>query len=598
MGPASAAAGPAQGRHRAPAWLLPALVFLGGLALTWGLARREQAKTRAQAQAYFQLRVRDAVGRIQQRLRTYEQVLRDTQSFMAIRPAGRAEFRAFVAGMGLQRTFPGIQGVGYAVLVPRGGRAVHEAAVRAEGFPGYAITPPGDRDPLTAILYLEPFEGRNLRAFGYDMHSEPVRRAAMDLARDLDDTVMSGRVQLVQEDGRDVQAGFLMYLPLRGPDGALRAWVYAPFRVHDLLAGVLGEQAPDLDLDVYDGAQVGPQAQMFDSRPGQDDPGWLRAQVPMEQAHHRWTLVCTSLPDLERRLGTGKAGTVALAGLAGSLLLALATGSLSASRNRALALAEMREVLNRELEGKVQEAVGELRRKDQVLIAQGRHAAMGEMIGNIAHQWRQPLSSLGMLLANLRDAVRAGEMEPSAMEAAFTRGFLLLDKMSSTITDFRNFFRPDRAMDVFSALEQVRRAQALVGASFEAAGVAIRVEAAGDLRLLGYPNEYCQVLLNLLGNAREAIRAARAEGGTVRMALEEDGGFGVLTVADDGTGIPEAVLDRIFEPYFSTREGGTGIGLYMSKQIIESHMGGRIEARNLEAGTAFRVAVPLAQEAP
>jgi signal transduction histidine kinase len=603
MGAGSAAAGPFPNRHRVSAALLSGLVLLGGLALTWGAVQRERAKAQAQLQGDFHLRIRDTAIRIEQSIRTYEQVLRDLQSFLRVARPGRREFRAFVQGMALERNFPGIQGVGYAVLVPANRRAAHEAAVRAEGFPGYAIHPPGDRDPYTAILYLEPFAGRNLRAFGYDMFSEQVRRAAMVQAAELDDIVMSGRVQLVQETGQDLQAGFLLYLPLKAPDGTTRAWVYAPFRIRDLLTGVMGEQKPDadLDLEVYDGSEARLPSLMHDSHPGVDRPGTLpgfRSELHLVLAHHPWTLVYTSLPGFEARIERGKAGTVALAGLAGSLLLALLTWSLAASRNRAVGLAEIQEALNRDLARKVQDAVGELRRKDQLLIAQGRHAAMGEMIGNIAHQWRQPLSSLGMLLANLRDAVLAGDLRPAAMEEAFARGFLLIDRMSSTINDFRNYFRPDREPAAFSALEQVHRAVALVDVSSKAAGVAIQVTAPHDLRLQGYPNEYCQVLLNLLGNAQESIRAARAEGGTVRVRLEAEGGEGVLTVSDDGAGIPEAALERIFEPYFSTREGGTGIGLYMSKQIIETHMGGRISARNLAAGAELRVTAPLAKEQP
>ena len=250
--------------------------------------------------------------------------------------------------------------------------------------------------------------------------------------------------------------------------------------------------------------------------------------------------------------------------------------------------------LNRTLEQKVLAAVVELRRRDQLLIIQGRQAAMGEMIGHIAHQWRQPLGSLSMLLANLRDAYRYQDLDLARMEEAFAKGDLLIQKMSSTIGDFRNFFNPDKEKAPFSALRQIRRAVALVDASFEAGQVRIQVDAPADVRMLGFPNEFSQVLLNLLGNARQAIREAGPAAGLVSLHLDAIDGFGRVRVRDNGTGIPEAFLDRIFDPYFSTRATGTGIGLHMSRQIIEDSMGGRILARNLDQGAELEVRVPLA----
>jgi signal transduction histidine kinase len=135
---------------------------------------------------------------------------------------------------------------------------------------------------------------------------------------------------------------------------------------------------------------------------------------------------------------------------------------------------------------------------------------------------------------------------------------------------------------------------ALVEASFHAGSITIRIEASEDVRLIGFPNEYSQVLTNLLSNSKHAIQASRREPGLVIMRLAREEGMGTLTVTDNGGGVDEAFLDRIFDPYFSTDASGTGIGLYMSKLIIEQNMGGRITARNVEGGAEFSVQVPLA----
>jgi PAS domain S-box-containing protein len=264
-------------------------------------------------------------------------------------------------------------------------------------------------------------------------------------------------------------------------------------------------------------------------------------------------------------------------------------------RERSLRQARL-EDLNQALEDRVRETVGEIRRKDQMLITQNRHAVLGEMIGHIAHQWRQPLNAMGMLLVNLGDAYRFGDLSREQVERTLAKGDLMIQKMSSTITDFGNFFKPDKVVTRFSALHQIQAAVALVEPSFEAGNIAIAIEASADLILLGYPNEYSQVLLNLLSNARQAIQDAGVRPGAVGIRLTRSEGFGCLAVRDNGGGIAEALLDRIFDPYFSTRENGTGIGLYMSRQIIEQNMHGRITAGNVEGGAEFTVRVVLGGE--
>ena len=256
------------------------------------------------------------------------------------------------------------------------------------------------------------------------------------------------------------------------------------------------------------------------------------------------------------------------------------------------------EDLNRSLDGRVHQALDELREKDQMLIIQGRQAAMGEMIGNIAHQWRQPLNALGMILSNLKDAYRFGELDLAHLERSVADGSVLVQEMSSTINDFRNFFRPDKEPSAFSALAQIRQAMAMVDAGFRNTGITLEIQSQGDMILRGFPNEYSQVILNLLTNAQHAIQKSGTQGGLVTIALSTEGNAGCVHVRDNGGGIPSEILEKVFEPYFSTKEMGTGIGLYMSKQIIERSMGGRIEARNIDRGAEFTISTPLGKEGP
>jgi PAS domain S-box-containing protein len=256
------------------------------------------------------------------------------------------------------------------------------------------------------------------------------------------------------------------------------------------------------------------------------------------------------------------------------------------------------EELNRSLDDRVNQALEEIRTKDQMLITQGRQAAMGEMIGNIAHQWRQPLNALGLVLSNLKDAYAFGEMQPALLDKSVADGTALVQKMSSTINDFRNFFRPEKEKTIFSVQAQIQQAVTLVSAGFRNAAIDLQIDIPRDLQLFGFPNEFSQVILNLLSNAQQAIQQSGQRAGRVTLTTSEAHGMGCLSVQDNGGGIPAEIQDKIFEPYFSTKELGTGIGLYMSKQIIERNMDGRLEGHNKGAGAEFVIRLPLAGGTP
>ena len=252
------------------------------------------------------------------------------------------------------------------------------------------------------------------------------------------------------------------------------------------------------------------------------------------------------------------------------------------------------EALNRTLEARVTQAVAEIRAKDQLLLVQNRHAAMGQMIGNIAHQWRQPLNGLGLVLGDVNDASKFGELDAAMLANAVEQCNALIRSMSTTIDDFRHFFQPGKEQVSFSALTQVRDTLALLDASFKNTGIVIEVATSADVSLFGVPNEYCQVLMNLFTNARQAIQGAKRATGTMTVTLSERDGLGVLSIRDDGGGIPEEVLQRLGEPYFTTKDGGTGLGLYMARQIVERSMGGRLEIKNVPGGAEFTMLTPLA----
>jgi len=250
---------------------------------------------------------------------------------------------------------------------------------------------------------------------------------------------------------------------------------------------------------------------------------------------------------------------------------------------------------NAELEQRVQEVTLKNREKDHLLIQQSKLATMGEMINNIAHQWRQPLNALSLLLGNLQDAKQFGELSSEYLDEQIENGFNYIDKMSNTINDFRDFFNPSKPREVFRVNQAVLDAVTLVEASFKVHSVQIEVNMPQEVVLYGILNEYAQVILNLLTNAKEAILNNGCEG-LIKLTLTSRDRKVYLRVLDNGGGIDDDILSHIFEPYYSTKEGGMGIGLYMSKMIIESSLNGHIEVCNQPEGAEFSIVAPIAAD--
>jgi PAS domain S-box-containing protein len=246
-----------------------------------------------------------------------------------------------------------------------------------------------------------------------------------------------------------------------------------------------------------------------------------------------------------------------------------------------------------ELEVKVAERTAELREKDQMLLMQSRQAAMGEMIGNIAHQWRQPLNALSLIVQTLPMMREMGDLSQEYLESIEERAVGIIQHMSQTIDDFRNYFRPDKEKLPFSIGQAVSRTLSLIEDSFKHRPISVEVVKEEDPVITGYLNEYCQVLLNILINARDAFPEETTENAKVVITMGTENGRAVVTIADNAGGIATDVIDKIFDPYFTTKgpDKGTGVGLFMSKAIIEKNMGGRLTARNTGEGAEFRIEV-------
>ena len=233
------------------------IVLLFGFIFTWAAWYTSDQFVQANARERFENRANEISSAIYARMLEYEQVLRGGVAFFnAAGNVDRKKFRSYVTALSIEKNWPGIQGIGFSIPVAAPDKSKHIEDIRREGFPGYTIKPDGDRDEYSAIIYLEPFDWRNQRAFGFDMWSNAMRRQAMMRARDTGEASTSGIITLVQETKDDVQKGFLTYLPLYKNDlplstveqrrSAFIGWVYAPFRMGNLMAGILGSGQTEL----------------------------------------------------------------------------------------------------------------------------------------------------------------------------------------------------------------------------------------------------------------------------------------------------------------------------------------------------------------
>ena len=254
--------------------------------------------------------------------------------------------------------------------------------------------------------------------------------------------------------------------------------------------------------------------------------------------------------------------------------------------------------LNRTLDQRVRDEISKRKEQEQLLIHQSRLAAMGEMIGAIAHQWRQPLNALSLVLQNIQMQYRVGQLSETSMQVMQDKAQQLILRMSQTIDEFRNFFKPSKQAETFDLAHAIQAAADILEGMLKNHNIQLDIDCPADIHLDGVPGEFSQVILNLLGNARDAVLAINQPQPRILIHAKTVGKQVCIDVEDNGVGIDESIMHKIYEPYFTTKEEGkgTGIGLYMTKMIIENNMHGLLAASNLEQGVRLRITLPISAE--
>ncbi len=263
--------------------------------------------------------------------------------------------------------------------------------------------------------------------------------------------------------------------------------------------------------------------------------------------------------------------------------------------------------------GRFKKHLLERKESEQMLIQQSKLASMGEMLSNIAHQWRQPLSGLNLIIQDIKDAYLYKELTDDYLNKSVEQANELTRYMSRTIDDFRDFFKPSKEKETFDIKMITGKALSMYTALFNIHNISYKltcnrhnksftdiseVVSCEDMIISSYRTEVLQVMVNLISNARDVIRQKQDDGlldkGYIHIGFFSTDNHIIVKVQDNGGGIPYDIINKIFEPYFTTKfkSQGTGIGLYMSKLIIEKNIGGEIRAENNDIGALFIVKIP------
>ena len=562
-------------------WAIVVLIAMIGLTgVAFYLVRDENQRT---AQFRFDSRVTEIQQAITGRMDAYTELLRGGLGlFNASDAVSRDEWRRYVDTLTVEAIWPGIQGIGYTEFVLPEDRVAYEQRIRAEGFPDFVVRPVGDRPIYSSITYLEPFDERNRQAFGFDMYQQETRRAGMNLARDTGEAVISGRVTLVQEISDDVQAGFLMYLPYYGTpqtpaDTETRrnnivGFVYSPFRMGNLMEGILGAGLPDVRLQIYDQEEITPETLMYDSKSDdQNHQPHFRETMILEVANRRWTMQVSSLRALEQTGEAGEEGLILGGGLALSFLVFGILWSFATTRTRAQTLANT-------MTFRLQQNTEELKRSNAEL----------ELFAYVAsHDLKAPLRGIDHLAtwieSDLGDALTG---EPK-QNMALLRG--RIKRLDALLNDLLDHSRAGREETSITSTDVATTSREL----FDSLNTEGRFELhqaieVPTLKLAGLE----QILINLISNT---IKHHGGEAGNIYLKVVGTGQFFEIQYEDDGVGIPADQRERAFQMFQTLQPRdkveGSGMGMAIIRKIVE-RQGGTITCEDRsdgQSGVFFRV---------
>lgn len=574
------------------------IVLLIGFVVTGAAWYTSNEFVNENAELRFETRTKEISTAIRARMAEYEQVLwGGIGLFRASKEVDRSEFKLYVDALGLQKNWPGIQGIGFSIPLTPEQKLDHILSVRAEGFPTFNIRPEGERDTYTSIIFLEPFDWRNKRAFGFDMWSNDMRREAMTRARDTGEASTSGIITLVQETGTDVQRGFLTYLPLyrigmptnniENRRAAFVGWVYSPFRMGDLMKGILGDGETNVEYEIFDGSNLTKEALLYDSNDIFHAEDAEHANVSSRTANlslqgRSWTIVYTAggnqLTEAERAQPT----IVAAAGLVVGLLLFYIISSIALMQRRAEALAQD---MTEDARGARSELEAKLVELEQ------SNSDLQKFAYVASHDLKSPMRAVHQLAAWIEEELEGVHgVEDTEVRKHLKQLMGRADRMQKLLDSLLTYATVGENKQELTSFESATCIREVI--EFISPPEEIKIAIVGDMpRVFGEKSLFEQVISNLLSNA---IKHSDSESGQIEVSARSLGTFYEFSVKDDGPGISSMHHGRIFELFQTLKRRdeveGSGMGLAIIKKIIERR-GGSISVvsdPDVQRGTIFK----------
>ncbi len=585
------------------AWIAM-VILICGLMITVGATYYIQKDEENQANLEFALVCSEIKSKIETRLHAHSQLLRSSAASFAISDTlTRNTWKEFIKSSGIEKNLPGIQGVGFSYIIPKSDLQQHIQKIRNESkqdstIGDYKITPPGEREIYTTILYLEPVDFRNRRAFGYDMFSDPVRRKAMEDSRDYDIAALSGKVSLIQETDQDFQNGTLMYVPvylknkpvktIEERRAAILGWVYSPYRMDDLMKGILGRwdtiNKERIHLQVYDDENLTANSLLFNSQaeinPKQDKTKYRTVILPIEFNKKIWTLNFRQSNDPHTPFNN-KVAITFTSGLLISLLLFFLSLSLFNTR--------LKHRLAEQLSSDLKESENLLKKNI---------ATKDKLFSIIAHDLKSPFHSiLGLSELMIDDLYRPEDAKNKKIvthiRTSAQSTLVLLDNLLNWSTTQTGQTSITLEQQSFSSL--IKEIFELLSSAAENKKIDLNFLAPEEIIVHADLNMVKTVLRNLVSNAIKFTHP----NGKINVYARQSNGFVEITVSDNGVGMDDEAISKLFQletnesTYGTQNEKGSGLGLILCKEFVEKHGGEIWVESEVDKGSAFRFTLPL-----
>jgi signal transduction histidine kinase len=588
---------------------LPYLVLAISIILSVGVTLVIYKNVLSRDNIQFNNSVARVQSAIENRISLYVALLKGGRGFVeSAESLNREKFANYVKSLEVEKNYAGVQGIGFTKTVAPDGRDALVKQMKSEGYPDFKIFPEGEREIYQTIIYIEPLDERNRKAIGFDMSSEENRRQALFNARDLGTETLTAKVVLMQENEKDGQAGFLLYLPIY-KNGRIPAtvqerrenlvgYIYSPFRAADFLSAILNEtSSPEVALRIYDGdvkpenllaQSVADNSQDFEARRKET----FYTKNNLEVAGRRWVIEYVPLPTSAEQSNLRLIPLVFIVGVVFSFLLFGITYAESASR------AKIQNIAAELFETEQQKQILLEKEQRARLAAEQANLTKDEFISVVSHELRTPLNAI----AGWAKILKTQNLSENTKDLALQKIERNLRSQTRLVEELLDYSQ------IISGKINLEARQFDFSGVFESSFHEMEPKAHGKeislikhnelngQKILGDREKIKIVIRNLLSNAIKFTPA----GGKVEVNVTETGGTIEMTIKDTGRGISREFLPHIFDRFrqddtSTTRfYGGLGLGLAISEHIVKLH-NGSIEAHSegKEKGSVFTVKIPV-----